>query len=242
MEKEVQPPPPAAARWPRWALAALLVLAVAGFYLLGLQRYFSWDFVRGHLGAWQAQARDNLALAVLAYFLVYVAVTGLSLPVAAPLSLVAGALFDRWLGTAVVSLASTLGATLAFLASRYLLRDWVQHKFGQRLGPINRGVEEDGAYYLLTLRLVPAVPFWLINLGMGLTPMRTATFAGVSWVGMLLGTFLYVNAGTELAKLDSPAGLLSWPVLLSLALLGVVPLAVRLVLRRRARRRTEPGT
>jgi uncharacterized membrane protein YdjX (TVP38/TMEM64 family) len=237
---EVQPPPPAAARWPRWAVAALLVLAVAGFYALGLQRYFSWDFVRAHLHAWQARARDDLPLALLAYFLVYVAVTGLSLPVASPLSLVAGALFGRWLGTAVVSLASTLGATLAFLASRYLLRDWVQRRFGRRLALINRGVEADGAYYLFTLRLVPAVPFWLINLGMGLTPMRTTTFAAVSWVGMLLGTFLYVNAGTELATLDSPAGLLSWQVLGSLALLGVVPLAVRKIIRWRARRRTEP--
>jgi hypothetical protein len=127
----------------------------------------------------------------------------------------------------VVSLASTLGATLAFLSSRYILRDWVQRQFGARLGPINRGVEKDGAYYLFTLRLVPVVPFFLINLGMGLTPMRVVPFAAVSWLGMLLGTFLYVNAGTELAALDSPAGLLSWQVLLSLALLGVVPLAIR---------------
>src|SRR5207302_5821473 len=111
--------------------------------------------------------------------------------------------------------------------SRYVLRDWVQRRFGDRLEPVNRGVEKDGGYYLFALRLVPVVPFFLINLGMGLTPMRVTTFAAVSWLGMLLGTFLYVNAGTELATLDSLADLLSWKVLGSLALLGLTPLAVR---------------
>jgi uncharacterized membrane protein YdjX (TVP38/TMEM64 family) len=223
-----QPSPPATAtRWPRWGLAALLVLAVVGFYALGLHRYFSWDFIRINLDTWQAEVRDNLLLAVAVFFVVYVAVTGLSLPAAAILTMVAGTLFGRWLGTGVVSIASTLGATLAFLSSRYVLRDWVQWRFGGRLGPVNQGVDKDGAYYLFTLRLVPPVPFFLINLGMGLTPMRVITFAAVSWLGMLLGTFLYVNAGTELATLDSPADLLSWKVLGSLALLGVVPLVIR---------------
>src|SRR5262249_29752126 len=205
---------------------------------LGVHRYFSWDFVRSDLGAWQAQVRDNLALALLVFFLVYVAVTALSLPAAALLTMVAGALFGRWLGTGVVSIASTLGATLAFLSSRYALRDWVQRKFGDRLGPLNRGVERDGAYYLFTLRLVPALPFFLINLGLGLTPMRVTPFAAVSWLGMLLGTFLYVNAGTELATLDSPEDLLSWTVLGSLALLGIVPLAVRKLVQWKVRWRT----
>ncbi len=220
-------PPKAASRWLRWGLASLLVLAVVGFYALGLHHYFSWDFVRSNLDAWQGQGKDNLLLALMVFFVVYVAVTALSLPAAAILTMVAGALFGRWLGTAVVSIASTLGATLAFLSSRYVLRDWVQQRFGDRLGPIDHGVEKDGAYYLFTLRLVPVVPFFLINLGLGLTPMRVATFAAVSWLGTLLGTFLYVNAGTELGALDSPADLLSWKVLGALALLGVVPLAVR---------------
>src|SRR5262249_21146405 len=129
-------------------------------------------------------------------------------------------------------------ATLAFLSSCYVLRDWVQRRFGGRLEAINRGVEKDGAYYLFALRLVPVVPFFLINLGMALTPMRVATFAAVSWPGMLLGTFLYVNAGTELATLDSPADLLSWRVLLSLALLGIVPLAIRKLIQWKVRWRT----
>jgi uncharacterized membrane protein YdjX (TVP38/TMEM64 family) len=220
-----------ARRWLRVALAALLGLAIIGFYAGGLHHYFSWDFVRGHLDAWQAFVRDHLLLSLGVFFLIYVAVTALSLPVATVLGLLAGALFGRWLGTAVVSLASTLGATLAFLSSRYVLRDWVQHQFAARLEPINQGIEKEGAYYLFLLRLVPVVPFFLINLALGLTPMRVATFAAVSWLGMLLGTFLYVNAGTELAALDSPAGLLSWQVLLSLALLGIVPLGIRKVVR-----------
>lgn len=224
------PRSPPVSWWPQGILAAVLVLAVIGFYALGLARYFSWDFVRGHLEAWRSQVRDHWVLSLLVFFLVYVVVTTLSLPVAAILTMVAGALFDLWLGVAVVSVASTLGATIAFLCSRHLLRDWVQRRFGDRLGPINRGIEKDGAFYLFTLRLVPVVPFFLINLGMGLTPMAISTFAAVSWLGMLLGTFLYVNVGTQLGTVDGPASLVSWPVLGSLALLGIVPLAIRKLL------------
>jgi uncharacterized membrane protein YdjX (TVP38/TMEM64 family) len=211
----------------RWVLVAVVLLAVAGFYLLGLHRYLSWDYVRSHLDTLQAQVRQNLPLAVLAFLAVYVAVIALSLPAAAALSLLAGALFGRWLGTGIVAVAATLGMTLAFLGSRYLLRDFVQRRWGEKLRAINEGVEQDGAYYLFTLRLVPAVPFFLINLGMGLTPMRLGTFVWVSLVGMLPGTFLYVNAGTALAAIDSPREVLSPGVLVSFALLGVVPLVFR---------------
>jgi len=220
-------PPADDGSWTRWGLAFGLVLAVVGFYGFGLHRSLTWDFVRSHLDDWQAIARENLLLAVAAYFALYVAVTALSLPIATVLSLIGGALFGRWLGTGVVSLAATIGATLAFLSSRYVLRDWVQRNFGDRLEAINEGVEKDGAYYLFMLRLVPAVPFFLLNLGMGLTPMATPTFAVVSWFGMLLGTFLYVNVGTELALLDSPAEVLSWKIIVSLSLLGAVPLVLR---------------
>jgi uncharacterized membrane protein YdjX (TVP38/TMEM64 family) len=210
-----------------------LVLAVAGFYALRLHRYVSWDYLRGHLDLLQAHVQEHLLTALLLFLLLYVAVTALSLPVAAALSLAAGALFGRWLGTGVVSLAATLGATLAFLSSRYLFRAWVERRFGDGLARLDRGVERDGAYYLLTLRLVPLFPFFLVNLGMGLTRMRAWTFAWVSLVGMLPGTFLYVNAGTELGRLASPRDVLSPGLLVSLALLGVVPLALRLLLRGR---------
>ncbi len=226
--------PPPAAHWLRWSLAGLLVLAVVAFYALGLSRYFAWDYLRGNLDIWMAQVDENLGLALVVFCLIYVTVTALSLPAAALLTLLAGALFGRWLGTLVASLAATLGATLAFLSSRYVLRDWVQRRFARRLETLNRGVERDGAYYLFTLRLIAAVPFFLINLGMGLTSMRTGTFALVSWLGMLPGTFLFANAGTELSRLESPAGLVSGPVLGSLALLGAAPLLLRWLLTRRA--------
>ncbi len=217
----------------RWAVAALLVLGVAGFYALGLQRYLSWEYLRGHLDLLQARVAQHLVPALLLFALVYVAVTALSLPVATALGLLAGALFGRWLGTGVVSVAATLGATLAFLSSRYLLRGWVRRHFGGRLAAVNRGVERDGAYYLFTLRLVPAFPFFVVNLGMGLTPMRVRTFAWVSFLGMLPGTFLYVNAGAELGRVASPGDVLSAGLLVSLALLGLVPLLLRLLVPRR---------
>jgi uncharacterized membrane protein YdjX (TVP38/TMEM64 family) len=138
-----------------------------------------------------------------AFFVVYVAVTALSLPGAAIMTLAGGAVFGLLWGTVLVSFASSIGATLAFLASRFLLRDWVQARFGERLRAINAGVEKEGGFYLFTLRLVPVFPFFMINLLMGLTPMRAWTFYWVSQVGMLAGTMVYVNAGTQLAGIDS---------------------------------------
>src|SRR5437667_4746891 len=211
----------------RWVLFGVIAACVAGFYASGLYRYFSWDAIRSHLDTLQALARERLPLALLLFLLTYVAVTGLSLPVATVLTLLAGALFGRWLGTAVVSVASTLGATLAFLLSRFLLRDWVERRFGERLRAVNRGFEKDGAYYLLTLRLVPVFPYYLVNLTLGLTPIRVATFAWVSWLGMLPGTFVYVNAGTAIATIDSPSDIFTVKILIALALLGIVPLTIR---------------
>jgi uncharacterized membrane protein YdjX (TVP38/TMEM64 family) len=216
---------------PRLILAGLLVLAVAAFYATGLHHYFRWAELRARVESLQADVADNLPAALALFVLVYAAVTGLSLPVAAPLSLVAGALFGRWLGTAAVSVGSTCGATLAFLSSRYLFRDAVQRRFGDRLRPLNDGVRRDGAFYLFTLRLVPAVPFFLINLGMGLTPIRVITFVWVSWLGMLPGTFAYVNAGTALGSIESPTGILSPGVLAAFAVVGLLPLALRLTAR-----------
>src|SRR6516165_1185380 len=186
--------PSRAATRTRWLAALILLAACTGFYALGLHHYLSLDYLRTKLDIWQAQVRHNPAPVLVLFIVVYTAVTGLSLPVATPLSLVAGALFGRWLGTGVVSLASTLGATGAFLTSRYLLRDWVQRRFGARLERLNQGIDQDGAYYLFTLRLVPVFPFFLINLGMGLTRMGVWRYAWVSLLGMLPGTFLYVNA------------------------------------------------
>ncbi len=226
---------PARRSWSRWLVTAALVAGIAGFYTLGLDRYLSWEHLRSHLDAWRAQVRQHLFAAAVIYFLAYATATALSLPLAAGLSLAAGALFDLWLAAGIVDLAATLGATLAFLASRYLFRDWVQRRFGARLQALDEGVRRDGAWYLLSLRLVPLVPYFLINLGMGLTPMRTRTFAVVSLIGMLPGVWLYTNAGYALGTLASPRDVLSPQVLAALALLGVVPLAIRLLLHRQQR-------
>ena len=215
----------------RWGLAVLLLAGVIGFFTAGLHRTLTWDAARSQVAGWQAHAQDRPVAAVAVFFLAYVALTALSLPVAAVLTLAAGALFGRWAGTGVASLAATAGATLAFLASRYLFRDWVRSRVGDRLGGLGLGGGRDGAYYLFALRLVPAVPFVLINLGAGLTPMRARTFALASWAGMLPGTFLYANAGAALATVDRPADILSPPVLVALALLGLAPLAARLAVR-----------
>jgi uncharacterized membrane protein YdjX (TVP38/TMEM64 family) len=183
--------------------------------------------VRSNLDEFNRWVSDHYALAIIVFFLLYCVITGLSLPVAPILSLLAGALFGRVVGTGLVLLAATAGATLAFLSSRFLLRDWVQHKLGSRLEAFNGGVERDGAFYLFTLRLVPLFPFFLINLGMGLTPMRTWTYFWVSLIGMLPGTFLYVNAGRALATLESPRDIVSVEIVVSLVLLGGVPLLIR---------------
>jgi uncharacterized membrane protein YdjX (TVP38/TMEM64 family) len=230
--------PPRSSLRPRLLLVAGLALAVAAFYLFGLDRYLSWEYLRTHLDLLQHQVREHLLPALLLFFVVYTAVTALSLPAAAVLTLVAGALFGRWLGTGVVSLASTTGATLAFLTSRYVLRDFVQRRYAARLRGLNEGVEKDGAYYLFTLRLVPVFPFFLVNLGMGLTPIRLRTYVWVSWLGMLAGTFLYVNAGQELGRIDSSGDVFSPAVLVSFALLGIVPLVIRKLIQWRVRLRT----
>ncbi len=174
--------------------------------------------------AWQASDPWRAAFA---FFAAYVAVTGLSLPGAALMTLAAGAVFGLVWGTVLVSFASTLGATLAFLAARFVLRDWVQGRFGARLRGLNEGVAKEGAFYLFTLRLIPAVPFFVINLAMALTPMRTWTFYWVSQLGMLAGTVAYVLAGTQLAAIQSPAGILSPGLIGALVLLGLFPLAAK---------------
>jgi uncharacterized membrane protein YdjX (TVP38/TMEM64 family) len=151
------------------------------------------------------------------------------------LTLLGGALFDFWLGAGIVLLAATVGATLAFLSSRFVFRDWVQSKLGSRLDAFNRGMEADGAFYLFSLRLVPLFPFWLINLAMGLTPIRTWTYFWVSLVGMLPGTLLYINVGKQLAELTDTGNLISPGLVISLVLLGLAPLGFRKLLQWRRR-------
>ena len=193
----------------RVLLIAAIAVLIAAFFALGLDRYFTLDFFRSQQAAIDAYVTARPIQAGLIYFLIYVAVTGLSLPGAAVMTLAGGAVFGLLWGTVIVSFASTIGATLAFLASRFLLRDWVQEKFGDKLKPINEGVAKEGAFYLFALRLVPAFPFVAINLVMGLTPIRTWTYLWVSQLGMLAGTIAYVYAGTQLGEFRLSIGLVA---------------------------------
>jgi pyruvate/2-oxoglutarate dehydrogenase complex dihydrolipoamide dehydrogenase (E3) component/uncharacterized membrane protein YdjX (TVP38/TMEM64 family) len=207
-------------------LAALAAL-IAVFFALGGQRYLSFEYIKAQQAAFQAYYAAHPWQTAALYFAAYVAITGLSLPGAAVMTLVGGAIFGLLWGTVIVSFASSIGATLAFLASRYVLRDWVQGRFGAQLRAIDAGIAREGAFYLFTLRLIPAIPFFAINLAMGLTRMRAWTFYWVSQLGMLAGTVVYVNAGTQLAAIESPAGILSPGLIGAFLLLGFFPLLAK---------------
>jgi pyruvate/2-oxoglutarate dehydrogenase complex dihydrolipoamide dehydrogenase (E3) component/uncharacterized membrane protein YdjX (TVP38/TMEM64 family) len=209
--------------------AALIAAVLAGWFVFDLGRYFELQAVKDSQLAIETYRDRHPLLALALYFGLYVVVTALSLPGAALLTLIGGAIFGLLWGTLVVSFASTLGATAAFLSARFLLRDWVSARFGPRLVAIDEGVKREGAFYLFTLRLVPLFPFFLVNLLLGLTAMRTWTFFWVSQLGMLAGTIVYVNAGTQLARIDSLGGVLSPALLASFVVLGVFPLLARRV-------------
>lgn len=212
----------------------LLFLAVVStFYLAGGQQYLSWDYFTTQRNTLQAWVGQHTTLAVLLYFTIYVLATTFSLPAAGILTLIGGALFGRWLGTGIVSIASTIGATLAFLSSRYLLRDWVRTRLGNKLAKLDAGIARDGAFYLYMLRMIPLFPFFLINIGMGLTSIRTRPFMIASWAGMLPGTFLFVNAGAELGSAATPKDLWSARTVLAFVALALFPLVVKYLFRSR---------
>ncbi|MDP1566149.1 MAG: FAD-dependent oxidoreductase [Polaromonas sp.] len=218
-------------------IALLLLASISAFFALDLGRFLSLAFLKESQSSFQAVFEQHPVRVTLAFFAVYVAVTGLSLPGAVIMTLAAGAGFGLVLGTIVVSFASTLGATLAMLAARYLLRDSIQARFGKRLDEINKGIAKEGAFYLFSLRLIPVVPFVALNLLMGLTRIRTWTYFWVSQLGMLAGTVVYVNAGTQIAKIDSLQSIASPALIGSFVLLGVLPLAVNKLLQFFRRRR-----
>ena len=208
-------------------LALVLIGAIAAYFIFDLGQYLSLENFKASQADIVAAKDANPALYIAGFFLLYVAVTGLSIPGAAIMTLVAGALFGVVLGTLIVSFASTMGATLAFLSSRYLLRDWVQGKFGERLRAVDDGLEKDGAFYLFTLRLIPVFPFFVINLLMGLTRIKTGTFFWVSQIGMLPATIVFVNAGTQISRIESTAGLLSPTLIASFVALAFFPWAAK---------------
>jgi dihydrolipoamide dehydrogenase len=209
------------------ALVVVIAALITAYFVFDIGQYLNLDYLKARQHEFQQFYAQNRALTLGGYFLIYVAVTALSLPGAAIMTLAGGALFGFLPALIVVSFASTIGATLAFLVSRFVLRDWVQARFGERLKAVNAGIEKEGAFYLFTLRLVPLFPFFVINLVMGLSPMRTLTFFWVSQLGMLPGTAVYVNAGTQLGQIETLSGILSIELIISFALLGLFPLIAR---------------
>ena len=214
----------------RLILLIVLISAVTIFFAFDLKQYFTLESIKSQQEALQSFYEQNTIQVLGVYGLIYVTVTALSLPAAAAMTLLAGALFGFITGLILVSFASTIGATLAFLIARFLLRDLVQNRYGSYLKKINEGFEREGAFYLFALRLVPAFPFFLINLVTALLPIKIWTFYWVSQLGMLAGTAVYVYAGTELGRISSFSDITSPGLLIAFTLLGLFPLIARKVL------------
>lgn len=214
------------------AVAFLVMIGIIAFFALDLGQYLQLDLIQRSQSRIQSLYAAQPAAIMLGFGAVYVAATALSFPGATVLTLAAGAVFGLWWGTLVVSIASTMGATLAMLAARYVLRDALETRFSQRLAEVNRGIEREGPFYLFTLRLLPVIPFFVLNLLMGLTRMRPWTFFWVSQLGMLAGTLVFVNAGTQLARIDALSDILSPALLASFALLAALPWLLKVALAR----------
>ncbi len=210
-------------------LVLVLLGAIVAYFVFDLGAILSLENFKARQADIVAAKDANPILYITGFFILYVAVTGLSIPGAAIMTLIAGALFGVLMGTIIVSFASTMGATLAFLSARFVLRDWVQGKFGERLRAIDDGLEKDGAFYLFTLRLIPVFPFFVINLLMGLTRIKTRTFFWVSQLGMLPATIVFVNAGTQISRIESTAGLLSPTLIASFVALALFPWAAKAI-------------
>lgn len=225
----------------RGILLIAIALIIAAFFILDLGQYLTLDSLKAHQQDLAEYIQSHWLQAFIVYFLIYVTATALSLPGAIILTLGAGALFGLGWGLLLASFASTIGATLAFLVSRFLLRDWVKSTFSERIKAIDKGVEKDGPFYLLSLRLVPIFPFFVINLVMGVTSIKTVTYYLVSQVGMLIGTAVYVNAGTQLAEVEAVSDIVSGDLILSFVLLGIFPLIAKLILNFIKKRRVYKG-
>lgn len=208
-------------------IVLIIAALIAAFRIFNLGDYLSLSYIKESRDGFAALYAEHRAAVIAGYMAVYILVTTLSLPGAVVLGLAAGALFGLATGTIIVSFASSIGATLACAVSRFILRDWIQNKFGDKLKTVNEGMEKEGAFYLFTLRLIPVFPFWLINLVMGLTKMPLRTFYWVSQVGMLPGTIVFINAGKELGKIESVSGILSPGLILSFVLLGLFPITAK---------------
>lgn len=225
--EQTQPPKNTGGNASKLALAACIVLAAAAFFGLGLDKHLTLAALKASLGELRQWAEQRPWASGAGFFAAYVAVTGLGLPGAAVMTIAGGALFGFVEGVVLASFASTCGAVLSCLSARHILRDWVQARFGSRLAAVNAGIEREGAFYLFTMRLIPALPFWAINLLMGLTPMPVRTYAWVSQLGMLPASMVFVYAGTRIALVESLSDVLSPGLIVAFALLGLFPIAAR---------------
>ncbi|MPV85780.1 TVP38/TMEM64 family protein [Ostreibacterium oceani] len=212
------------------AVISVVMMAIVAFFALDLSQYMQLDYIQQQRAVFAAYYDANRLLVLLGFFLLYVIATALSLPIAAILTLLAGALFGFLLGLVVVSFASSIGASLAFLFSRFIFRDTVQQKYGHYLEKVNQGIKKEGAFYLFALRLVPVVPFFVVNLLMGLMPIRLWVFYVVSQIGMLAGTAVYVYAGTELGQITALSDIMSPTLWIAFVLLGLLPLLSKKIL------------
>jgi len=211
----------------RIIIILVVIILIAVFRIFDLGQYLSLSYIKESQEGFRILYGEHRIMVISAYMAIYILVTSLSLPGAAVMTLAGGALFGLALGTVLVSFASTIGATLACIVSRFILRDWVQKKAGDKFRTVNEGIEKEGSFYLFTLRLIPVFPFWLINLVMGLTKIPIGRYYWVSQAGMLPGTLVYVNAGKELGKIDSLSGILSPGLIVSFIILGLFPLAAK---------------
>ena len=209
------------------SIVIVIAVIIALFFALDLQQYLNLSYIKESRDNFQALLARHPILVTGAYFIIYIGVTALSLPGAAVMTLAGGALFGFWAGIVLVSFASTIGATLACAVARYLFRDWTKARLGKWYDKINAGIQKEGAFYLFTLRLIPAIPFFAINLGMALTEMRLWTFYWVSQVGMLAGTAVYINAGNQLGRISRMGDILSPQLIISFVILGIFPLIVK---------------
>jgi len=213
-------------------LLILIALIIGAWVFFDLGQYISFANLKQNQEVLQKMLQDNFLLVSIGFFVFYILVTALSLPGAAIMTLAAGAVFGFISGFLIVSFASSIGATLAFLVARFLLQDTIKNKFGDKMHTINQGIAREGAFYLFTLRLIPVIPFFVINLVFGLTRMKTWTFYWVSQLGMLAGTVVYINAGTQLASIESPKDILSAKIIASFVLLGLFPLIAKKIIDR----------
>jgi uncharacterized membrane protein YdjX (TVP38/TMEM64 family) len=214
----------------RWLSAALMATSIVAFFALDLGGYLTLEYLQSQHAHIKAYYTAHPCVTALAFSLIYTLTAGLSLPGSSLLPLLAGSVFGLFWGTVLVSVASTIAATLEFLAARYLLRDAIQSRFSSNVRAFNIGIEKEGAYYIFALRLIPFAPFLIINLVMGLTPIKTLTYIGISLVGLLASSAVYVNIGTELGRLDSLSSLLSPSLIVSFTILGFFPLIAKKLL------------